>query len=50
MYFFSNTYMQTNNNTKTTIKVRIVLLAAYLRFRSLFHLEINALLLGTSVV
>lgn len=48
MYFFSNTYIQINNNTKTKIKIRIenILLALGLLF--CFHLAIKPALLDVS--
>ena len=42
MYFFSNTYIQINNNTKIISNVRKDIPLISLRLVSCFHLDINA--------
>lgn len=48
MYFFSNKYIQINNNTKTKIKVRIDMALLTFCLLSRFHLEIKSFLFTPS--
>ncbi len=48
MYFFSNKYIQINNNTKTKIKVRMDMALLTFCLLSRFHLETNSFLLDLS--
>jgi len=48
MYFFSNKYIQINNNTKMKIKTRIDIVAPTLRLLSRFHLEAKSFSLEVS--
>jgi len=48
MYFFSNKYIQINNNTKTKIKVRIDMALLVFGLLLRFHFEIKSFFLDAS--